>query len=207
MIQVPELADEHVKELTMIVCPESKPIYVNVEPESFAEVNECFPAVEKKIEKDGGSRVLGWQIWKTKILIEAEFHAIWKSIGGKLIDITPKQIQFPRILFLSDSKAKYNCVQVDNIRLNISGNRLVDDFIEIAKAIYKMENKGERAFQYEVSFSGKESQIYQNLKKIQVGLSLMIQNGKSRNSSCFCESRSKYKHCCGKFISKQLKSL
>ena len=207
MIQVPEIADEHVKELTMIICPESKPIYVNVEPESFAEVNECFPAIEKKIERDDGSRVLGWQIWKTKILIDAEFHAIWKSTVGELIDITPKQILFQKILFLPDSKAKYDGVQVDNIRLNISGNRLVDDFIEIAKAIYRMENKGERAFQYEVSFSGSESQIYQNLKKIQAGVYSMIQNGKSRNSPCFCNSRSKYKHCCRELISKQLKSL
>ena len=140
-------------------------------------------------------------------MIEAEFHAIWKSTDGNLIDITPKQIQFPNILFLPDSKTEYTGAQVDNIRLNISGNRLVDDFIEIAKAIYKLENRGERAFQSEVSFSGRESQIYQNLKRVRAGVFLMIQTGKSRNSPCFCESRNKYKHCCGKYISKQLRSL
>lgn len=66
MIQVPEKTDADVKKLISIVCPGSKPINIKVEPESFAEINECFPALAEKIERGGGSRVLGWQIWKTK---------------------------------------------------------------------------------------------------------------------------------------------
>jgi len=208
MIQVPEIEDYHVKELIKVVCPGSKPIYVNVEPESFAEKKGCFPAVQQKIERDGGFCVLGWQIWKSEILIEAEFHAIWKSFDGKqLIDITPKEIKFSKILFLPDLKAKYVGNQVDNVRLNISGNRLVDDFIEISKAIFRIENKSERALQYEISLSDSESQIYRNLNRLKAGVYSMIQNGKMRNSLCFCGSRGKYKHCCGKYISKQLKRI
>lgn len=207
MIISPKEIDSDVKKLISIVCPGSKPIYLKVQPENYSEINECFPAVQEKIRRDGGFWVLGWQIWKSEVLIEAEFHAVWKSPDGVLIDITPKQLPISDILFLPDQKAKYDGSQVDNIRLNISGNRLVDDFIEIAKAIFKLENEGERAFQYEVGFTGRESQIYQKLNVYKNGIYLMVKEGKSRKSYCFCGSRNKYKHCCGKSLSKILKLL
>lgn len=92
--------DDDVKKLISTVCPDSRPIYLPVEPESYAQVNECFPAVAEKIKRDGGSRVIGWQIWKTNIIVEAEFHALWESPQGELKDITPNQFQF-QISFFS----------------------------------------------------------------------------------------------------------
>ena len=137
----PDSIDKNVNDLIRKVGTKTSPIYLDVEPESYSRVGECLPAVEEKIRRDGGTRVLGWQIWKTAILAEAEFHAVWKSPEEKLMDITPKPIPVPRILFLPDPRAKYVGAQVDNVRINIPGNRLVDDLIAIAQARFRLLNK------------------------------------------------------------------
>ena len=200
----PDSIDNDVRKLIKLIGTNTEPLNIDVTPEPYAQIIECFPAVEEKIKKDGGSQALGWQIWKTEILVEAEFHAVWKSPEGVLKDITPKQIRIPKILFLPDPRAKYNGTQVDNVRLNITQNRLVDDFIELSKAIFRMENKGSRAFEYKLTFNGQEARLYEALKQMKVGLYFMITQRANRNSPCFCDSGTKYKHCHGNKLNKTL---
>jgi hypothetical protein len=200
----PSEIDDNVKRLVNMICPGSKPIYLPVEPESYAEVCECFPAIKEKISRDGGSQEFGWQIWKTDFLMEAEFHAVWKSPGGELKDITPKQMPVHKILFLLDPKVKYEGAQVDNIRINISGNQLVDDYIEISKAKFRLGNKGQRAFQHKIELTEDETKIHEELRQLDVAISFMILQRKGRNSLCFCGSGNKYKHCHGKYLPKFL---
>ena len=203
----PTIIDNHVEKLIKLLNTNTPPIYLNVTPEPYSQVTQCFTSVDEKIKRDGGSQVLGWQIWKSDILVEAEFHAVWKSPNGDLQDITPKQIDISKILFLPDPKAQYVGSQVDNIRVNITQNKLIDDFIEISKAIFKMENKGNRAFEYELKLIGAEAQNYKVLTQIKHALYSMITHGYNRNSTCFCHSGKKYKHCHGHKFTKTLKSI
>ncbi|HFD31464.1 MAG TPA: zinc chelation protein SecC [Gammaproteobacteria bacterium] len=200
----PDAIDSDVKKLIELLGTNTMPVYLDVKPEPYSQVVGCFPAVKEKISRDGGTQELGWQIWKTDIIVEAEFHAVWKSPDGKLIDITPKQISVPRILFLPAPGEKYNGSQVDNIRINITQNRLVDDFVEISKAIFRIENKGDRAFEYELKLNGQEAHIHETLNQMKTALYVMIMQGLSRNSPCFCQSGKKYKHCHGNKLDKAL---
>lgn len=200
----PDSVDSYIKKLIEMIGVKATPFFVDVTPEPYAKVVGCFPAVEEKIKKDQGEQVLGWQIWKTKILAEAEFHALWKSPEGELKDITPKQIEISKILFLPDSRVKYVGSQVDNIRLNITNNRLVDDFIEISKAIFRIENKGNRAFEYQLMLTGQEAQIHEMLKEMKKAVYFMVMGNLSRNSPCFCSSGEKYKHCHGHKLQEKL---
>lgn len=102
------------------------------------------------------------------------------------------------ILFLPDLTMQYNGCQIDNIRLNISSNRLVDDLIDISKAIFRFTNKGSLAYQHAITFEGKDAEIIQNLDLIKSSLIKMINNGDSKNSRCFCGRKSKYKYCHGR---------
>lgn len=115
--------DDDIRRLISLIGVETTPIYVGLSPEPYARVSECFPSVAEKMARDGGAQVLGWQLWKTAILAEGEFHALWRSPAGVLVDITPKQIPVERILFLPDPQTKYVGAQVDNVRLNITNNR------------------------------------------------------------------------------------
>jgi hypothetical protein len=88
-----------------------------------------------------GDIIYGWQIWKGELRCEAEFHAVWRTISGDLIDITPKGFPIERILFVQDDRVQYKGAQVDNIRINCTSNVLVNDFIDVRKALFRIMNK------------------------------------------------------------------
>jgi len=202
MISVPTATDENITGLLSQTGSSEEPRYVPCAPIQGAPINECFPLVEEKIKTVGGRRILGWQIWKTKLLIEAEFHAVWENPDGKYIDITPKSLPFHEILFIPDHTAMYEGKQVSNIRINITGNSLVDEFISIHEATFRIENKGDRALQYELRLKGKEAQAHTILTNAKPILEMMALQGLTKNSLCPCGSNKKYKICHGKIFKK-----
>lgn len=57
----------------------------------------------EKVRHDGGAIVFGWTIWEwPKVMLTAEFHAVWESPDGDLIDITPKPQRETSIIFVPD---------------------------------------------------------------------------------------------------------
>lgn len=176
---------------------------INVIPALNAEPLECFRNVQYQVNNFGGKMILGWQILKSSNLIEAEFHAIWESKNKELIDITPKQIQgYMHTLFVIDESLKYERKQLDNIRVNITKNKLVDDFISVCEAIFAFENKGDRAFQYGKGIQFNHNEVdkikYTQIRSLKDIIQQMINNNATRNSLCLCGSKSKFKHCHGK---------
>lgn len=63
----------------------------------------CHDNCEAEVAANGGRFVGGWMIWEHHLLplIEAEFHSVVRY-GGKLLDITPRQDDDERILFVPD---------------------------------------------------------------------------------------------------------
>jgi hypothetical protein len=82
---------------------------------------------------NGGKQYNGWAIWEwPKVFIEAEFHCVWESPGGELIDLTPDGFQPDKILFLPQPQKQYRGRRVDNIRKPLSRDKDVHRFIELA---------------------------------------------------------------------------
>ena len=51
---------------------------------------ECFENVRSHIKKFGGEVVDGWAVWEFPPLeVQAEFHSVWETPEGDLVDITP----------------------------------------------------------------------------------------------------------------------
>jgi hypothetical protein len=198
---------DNVKSLLAELDSSSEPLTVKCTPEKGAEINDCFPLVETKVIEHGGESVLGWHILESTLLVEAIFHAVWRTEGGALIDISPKPIPAAEILFLQNTNAVYEGKQVDNIRVNISGNRLVDDLIEICEASYRLQNEGERAFQYALTLTGKDVQAHQVFESAKPMLEMMVLNGLNHQSPCPCNSGKKYKVCHGKIFRNFAKSI
>ena len=78
---------------------------------TFIESNECHSNVGKMIDKYGGERVYVWlytDMHRTEYL---QFHSIWKSPQGKLIEVT-KNNAFPykKSVYVLD---KVNSVKID----------------------------------------------------------------------------------------------
>ena len=205
----PEKVDHDIARLISQLNSTEEPIFVIHSPEKHALSNECFPAVQQMVAINQGAMCLGWQIWRTEFLVEAEFHAVWRSPQGALIDITPKlmSMKIKNILFLPLPDAIYDGAQVDNVRLNISGNNIVDDFILVCEAIFKIQNKGVRAHQYTFNLVGIEAAHHEFLQNIRGHLGSMATQGRTKRSPCFCGSQSKYKHCHGRALNSVLAAL
>ncbi|MRW83746.1 zinc chelation protein SecC [Pseudoduganella sp. FT26W] len=172
------------------ISPTTTPEYVEVRVEPAAEVNECFANVARKIDTDGGSIQHGWSIWQFgSWMVEAEFHAVWRNADGKLIDISPKPDGEARILFLPDPRRVYQGAPRDNVRRPLHQNKLIDDYINLAKKFYAMV------------FADKAGPISADPQKLMLMLECkellknMLQCGLSGEDRCGCESGKLYRNC------------
>lgn len=191
----PKSIDNAVLQLVERIRPGTTPVYLAVESESFATQLECFPAVAEKVRRDGGNCQLGWQIWQGRLLVEGEFHAVWRSPQDELHDITPKPRHVTRILFLPDTAARYDGRQVDNVRLNLSRNALMDDFILAREALFRICNKGERAYLSEFEPTINERHDMAVLDGLLIMTEYMATAGMSKVSPCPCKRGAAYALC------------
>lgn len=168
--RMPEIITEKIREFCAAISPGQIPLNVTVKPHPNSIINECFTNVKEIVEEKGGKIQFGWTIWEwPRVLIEAEFHAVWFSPEQQLIDITPKIPPCDTILFLPDNKMEYDytreCYSVDNHRWPLSKDQLINDYIQkfMEKNIYEEEHRVGNKIHLEYE----EIQIYENiLKKI-----------------------------------------
>lgn len=80
------------------------PVYLPVQKDRNGMYGFCNIGVLEKIKVDGGAIRFGWIIWEyPRAYLTAEFHAVWVSATGELIDITPKPDGETRIVFAGDT--------------------------------------------------------------------------------------------------------
>ena len=155
---------------------------------------ECVGNVRRRIAG------LGWKIWEWYgVMIEAEFHMVWRSPDGMLQDVTPHTISLNRVVFLPDASLIYEEKQVNNIRHALISSPRVEEFIAIAHQIFTIQNKGKRATQFLITLSEDEARTLQALELKKAQLAVLIENTPpGRNELCRCGSGRKTKRCCGK---------
>jgi hypothetical protein len=85
---------------TLTSCP---PRFVDVVDDPDGLFGWCSDGVAEKVKTAGGSPVFGWCIWEwAGVMWTAEFHCVWKSAAGELVDITPKPQGETQIVFAPD---------------------------------------------------------------------------------------------------------
>jgi hypothetical protein len=143
-ITPPSLSDTVLKFCNKISA-EISPGYLDTKPDTNAKVLDCFQNVKNHIQKYGGSTQHGWLIWEwPNIMIEAEFHAVWKSEDGVLVDVSPNE--YSRVLFLPDNKMLYEGKSVNNIRKAIKNSNAVRKYIKLFDKMFKIMHTGDLAY-------------------------------------------------------------
>jgi len=204
----PDTINKNVKQILKVLKAEFDPEFVEFKTEPNYIELDCFINVKKKVEQDGGKILYGWTIWEHKYFIEAEFHAVWENDDEDLIDITPKSNHATIILFVPDDRVNYDGRQIKNIRLNTSKNPLVNDLIIICDAYFKITNSGPLAYEHGditslLSQEQNDDIAFLNLAK-NITLSL-LQEDKTIDDLCMCDSDKKFKNCHGKDLGKRFK--
>ena len=174
------------------------PLYVYVHPAPGMEFNNCFPNVSSLVKQIGGKQVNGWAIWQfANVYIYFEAHAVWQNDVGCLIDPTPHIDGESRILFLPDSKVKYQGQKIPGIRKPLTESSLAKEYIELLSELecfiinnfnFGKITQDNPAF-LRLSYIHKRSIELSDTFKSKVG----------RNELCPCGSGLKYKKCCGQY--------
>ena len=108
-------------------------------------------------------------------------------------------------MFVEDSRIKYEGKQINNTRLNITSNELIDYLIDLYDIYFFITNKGDRASQYLLTEFTRDEQLDLNTLEISYnGINRMIEMGNDPNSKCFCGNPKEFKDCHGLII-KELK--
>lgn len=183
------------------------PVIVPICVEEGAKPLYCFSNVESKIKKDGGSVVYGWIIWAGELMFEAEFHAIWKSCSGNLVDITPHEgYDDAYILFLPDTNVSYKGELIGNIRISNINNPLMDDLIKVCDFLDKVKAGGKKVGD-DYLLSGSVAKFAEILLDWRESLTNFINDQRKPNDYCFCGLPFSYEDCHGNNIAENLEMI
>lgn len=206
---LPDMDNENIKRTVAALGIVDDLVYVDVIPDNDATFGQCCPNVLRKVEQTAGEVVYGWKFCEFSYMIEAEFHAIWKSPDGKFVDITPSaEPTTTKILFGIDRTKKYDGSRTDNFRLNTTDNELVDDTIEIEKAKFKfidiVQNVDDNGV---VLMNTDEQEVWQLLNVLSYEVDKLFAFNGTVNSFCFCGSSNSYANCHRDTVKQFLKTI
>lgn len=104
-------------------------------------IGHCQTNVALKVHKDNGYIVAGWCIWKSPVLLEAEYHQVWLSPKGEIQDITPKSDGGEYILFVFDPRREYEGYPIQNKRKILLDIPEVHEMLKLQDQIYQLQKK------------------------------------------------------------------
>ena len=93
---------------------------------------DCFHNVAKYQSQYGGDVQYGWCLWETPgLILQAEFHAVWRSATGELVDLTPHHqiLEKGIILFLPDNTRSYEGIRVNNQRIALLDDPVIHNYL------------------------------------------------------------------------------
>lgn len=135
----PSGINKHVRSLRDKIASPIEPVFVRVQARSDSRSSECIEATAKHVSEFGGSSVFGWQVWEWPgILIEGEFHAVWRSPDGEFLDVSKKDDNENLVLFIPDPRLTYNGETIDNIRIHIGENPKIKQLISMKERFYRL---------------------------------------------------------------------
>lgn len=205
---LPDKTNESIKKLVSKLGIEIEPMILDIIPGAGAEYGSCFVNVLNKVREENGEIIYGWQFCEYPYMIEAEFHAVWKSPNGQLIDITPSLSNENQILFVIDKSRVFQGESTDNFRFNTTTNELVDDIIRVEEARFRFMNAGQRKNMLgELPLNDNEASVWQAINLYSEVLEQMYFASCTIHSNCFCNSEISYSNCHRRILSQLLSTI
>ena len=94
------------------------PDYVAVEPGVECQLERSYENVRATVLRRGGSVQAGWSLREQPTaFVEGAMHAVWLCPDGTLLDVTPRSDAQTHILFLPDSKSRWEGETVEPRRM------------------------------------------------------------------------------------------
>ena len=165
----PQEITEDITAFCKKIVPDGQPEFLAVNAVLGAKALDCFPVVDEHVRGNGGASCYGWRIWEWPgVLLEAEFHAVWRDPAGQLHDISPPPTAgAKRGLFLPDPHKAYHGRQVASVRQALSDDPNVATLIDAWDREYEFMNRGKRADEHgAIIIEGEESDELQEIQQL-----------------------------------------
>lgn len=178
-------------------------LYIPIIPFRDSKPTYCYMNVNNKIKVSKGTVQYGWLVTQTTFTVEAIHHAVWQDSKGNLIDVTPSPLPLENTLFIPDDRIKYDGRIIDSIKINITSNEVVNDFI----AIDSIKNAVQANTPQFIEGSRKmKSPYWFKYKTLGLEVTKFLLEGNDQDNLCYCNSGSNYRHCHGQIIKNSLLS-
>jgi len=107
------------------------PDFLDVAPRPDSIPSDCFTDAQKKSKAQGGSVQHGWLIWEfPEVMLEFEFHAVWRRPDGSLLDVSKKADNEKRILFVPDQTRTFKGARRPGMRHALVNDLNILEFIK-----------------------------------------------------------------------------
>jgi len=142
MLSTPSRITADVRRLCRRIGQVSEPVFVEVGHPVDSRLNDCFMDVRMQVDDHGGSIQHGWTIWEWPgVFSEAEFHAVWRTPEGRLLDVTKKKDGEDRILFAPDPYRVFENKRIDNIRMVIGRDPRIKELLQLHERFQRLINR------------------------------------------------------------------
>ena len=177
--------------------------------ESVSKEKQCYANVAEKIKLDNGSIHYGWSVhFNQGLIIEAERHAVWEDENGDLVCVTPHPAGYDTVIFISDNTPVDPQWDTDNVRLSITANPLVNDWITALNAIGEFKGRFSTRIDDDTLMVVAGTEEAENALHREAGLIYGLILGKrAERSDCFCGSSRKYMHCHHNSLKKRIEEI
>lgn len=188
---------ESTRRMEELIDSDFEQIEVPCLPVSYAEYSHCYSNVEKKILRDGGTIEYGWFISHNAFYAEATHHAVWQNNMGELFDISPLKSPYPcsSIAFIPDDRIIYSGLPIDSVRLNLTDNPVVDDYLLVAEATEHIKACGIRTNRNKITLSDDSALLLEKILTLGQQLIAFFVIGKNEKNECYCGSGRPYSEC------------
>lgn len=108
-----------------------------------AEIDNCHLNVLIKCNMDEGNFCFGWMFVqdKSQNYVEAQFHCVWRSPEGNLVDITPRIFNMERIMFIPDYSRRIQLKKINGLPSIITFDNVNNKVPEIKRVGIHLETK------------------------------------------------------------------
>ena len=142
MMTTPSRITSDIRKLCRKFGTADDPVFVAVTPRADSLHGDCFVDVDRQVSEHGGSSQHGWLIWEWPgVMVEGEFHAVWRAEDSTLVDVTVKQDGETRILFAPDRERRFAERRVFTVRHAIANDPRVAEFISTAERFERLSDE------------------------------------------------------------------
>lgn len=157
--------------------PDREPVRVPVRPAPGVDPTHDLAGLKSHLTRNGGKVQFGWVLWEYPgWYLEAEFHGVWVSPAGELIDIVPRRDGITSLVFLPDSRRTFQGEAIAHRFLALSRSPDVLAIVQGAELHARLRAEAET-----------------DARRASVA-----PGSAGRNEPCPCGSGLKYKKCCGR---------